>query len=107
MNKEIASVPILAYCNPRKQTVLQTDTSIKGLSACLLQDENPVDFTSKALTEAQKGYVTIEIESLAVIWTMEKFDHFLYPSHFILEIDQKTLEAILSKSLNEATPRQQ
>ena len=34
-----------------------------------------------------------------------KFHHFLYASHFILERDQKLLEAILSKSINQATPR--
>ena len=38
---------------------------------------------------------------------MEKFHHFLYTSNFILETDQKPLEAILSKSLNQATPRLQ
>ena len=38
---------------------------------------------------------------------MEKFYHFLYASHFILETDQKPLEATLSKSLNQATPRLQ
>ena len=42
MKKEIASAPVLAYYNPKKQTVLQTDTSIKGLGACLLQEEKPV-----------------------------------------------------------------
>ena len=77
---------------------MQTDAHIKGLGACLLQDEKLVYFASKALTEAQKGYVAIEIESLADAWTMEKFHHFLYASHFILETDQKPLEAILSKS---------
>ena len=105
MKREIARVPIFACYNPRKQTVLQTDASIKGLGACLLQDEKPVYFASKALTEAQKGYVVIEIESLAVAWAMKKFHHFLYASHFILETDQNPLEAILSKSLNQATPR--
>ena len=38
---------------------------------------------------------------------MEKFHHFLYASHFILETDQKPIEAILSKILNQATPRLQ
>ena len=51
--------------------------------------------------------MAVEIESLAVAWAMEKFHHFLYASHFILETDQKPLEAILSKSLNQATPRLQ
>ena len=107
MKTEISSAPVLAYYNPRKQTMLQTDESMKGLGACLLQEEKPVYFARKALAHAQKGYVAIEIESVAVAWTMEKFHHFLYASHFILETDQKLLEAILSKSLNQATPRLQ
>ena len=51
MKKEIVAALILAYYNPRKQTVLQTDESIKGLGTCLLQDHKPVYFASKALTE--------------------------------------------------------
>ena len=57
--------------------------------------------------EVQKGYVAIEVKSLAVAWVMEKFHHFLFSSHFLLETDQKLLEAILSKSNNQATPRLQ
>ena len=75
-----------------------------GLGACLLQDQKPVYFASKALTEAQRGYVAIELESLAVAWEMEKFHHFLYASHFILETDQKHLETIICKSINQTTP---
>ena len=107
MKKEIGRAPIHPYYNQRKQTVLQTDASIKELGACLLQDEKPVYFASKALTESQKGYVAIENESFEIAWAMEKFHHFLYASHFILETDQNPLEAILSKSLNQATPRLQ
>ena len=64
-------------------------------------------FASKALTEIHWGYVAIELELLAVAWTMEKFDHFLYTSHFNLETDQKPLEAILSRVIIQATPRLQ
>ena len=66
MKKEIVATPILAFYNPRKQTILQTDAGIKGLGTCLLQDHKPIYFASKALTEAQRGYVAIELESLAV-----------------------------------------
>ena len=107
MKKEIAKAPVLAYYTPRKQTVLQTDESIRGLGTSLMQEEKLVYFDSKALTEAQKGYVAMEIESLAVAWAMEKFHHFLYVHHFILKTDQKPLETILSKSLNQATLRLQ
>ena len=87
VKKEIAAVPILAYYNPRKATVLQTDASSKRLGTCLLQEEKPIYFTSKALTETQRCYAAIELESLAVTWAKEKFHHFLYANHFILETD--------------------
>ena len=94
MKQEIVSAPILAYYNLMKQNVLQTVATIKGLGACLLQGEKPVYFPSKALTHAQVGYVAIKLELLAVAWAIEKFHHFLYASNFILETDQKPLEAI-------------
>ena len=107
IKREIATAPILAYYNPKKPTVLQTDASSKELGACLLQNQKPVYFASKALSETQKGYVAIKLESLAVAWVMEKFHHFLYGNKFVLETDQKPLEVILSKSPNQATPRLQ
>ena len=107
VKKEIAASSILACYDPKKTKVLQTDASINGLGACLLEDEKPVYFASKALMEAQHGYVAIELESLAVAWVMEKFHHFLYGNHFLFETDHKPLETILSRSLNQATPRLQ
>ena len=74
--------PILAYYNPNKPTILQTDASCKGLGACLLQNEKAVYFANKALTEMEKDYVVIELESLAVAWGVEKFHHFLYGNDF-------------------------
>ena len=107
IKREIMATPILAYYNPSKPTILQTDASCKGLGTCLLQNEKPMYFASKALTEMQKGYVAIELELLAVTWAKEKFHHFLYGNEFTLETDQKLLEVILSKSLKQATPRLQ
>ena len=105
VKKEIAVAPILAYYDPKKTTVLQTDVSINELGTCLLQDEKPVYFASKALMEVQRGYVAIQFETLAVAWAMEKFLHFLHGNQFLLETDQKPLETILSRSLNQVTPR--
>ena len=38
IKKKIVQVPILKCYDLKKETVLQTDASIKGLRACLLQD---------------------------------------------------------------------
>ena len=39
MKREIAKSPVLAYYNPKKQTVLQTDASIKGLACYKKSDQ--------------------------------------------------------------------
>ena len=41
IKKEIAQEPILRYYDPKKETVLKTDASTKGLGTCLLQDLTP------------------------------------------------------------------
>ena len=51
--------------------------------------------------------MAIKIETLAVAWAVEKVPPFLYGCHFIYETNQKLLEAILPRSLNQATPRLQ
>ena len=72
VKKEISSVPVLAHYNPEKQTVLQTDASIKVVGACLLQEEKPVYVASKALTDAQKGCFHIDRITCSGL-AMEKF----------------------------------
>ncbi|CAB4015707.1 Hypothetical predicted protein [Paramuricea clavata] len=43
----------LTYFSPEKETVLQVDASTKGLGATLLQEDKPVAFASKALTDEE------------------------------------------------------
>ena len=86
MKKEIAATAILAYYNPRIIACLETVASIKGLGACLLQDHKPKYFASKALTEVQRGYVAIELESLAVGWQWKNSTTSIY-QYFFLETD--------------------
>ena len=62
--------------------MLQTDASIKGLGACLLHEDKLVYLASTALTDAQKGYVVIELKPLAVPWAIEKLLHFFVCQSF-------------------------
>ena len=107
LKKEISTAPVLGYYNPKKELVLQTDASTKGLGAVLLQEGKPIYFASKSLTPCQKNYVAIELEALAVNWAVQKFHHYLYGKHFTLETDHKPLESILNRSLQDAPKRLQ
>ena len=97
----------LAHFDPEKETVIQTDASINGLGACLLQEGKPVYYASRSIGEAEKNYVAIELKSLAVAWVLEKLHHFIYGKKFKLQTDQKPLAMILSRSQNASTPRLQ
>ena len=107
MHQTLTKEQELAHFDPEKETVIQTDASIKGLGACLLQEGKPVYYASRSIGEAEKNYVAIELESLAVAWALEKLHHFIYGKKFKLQTDQKPLVTILSRSQNASTPRLQ
>ena len=52
----------LSYFDPTKDTVIQVDASSYGLGAVILQDNKPVAFASKFLTDAETHYANIERE---------------------------------------------
>ena len=97
----------LTYFDPRRPTVIQVDSSLKGLGAALLQDDKPVAFASKALTDAETRYANIERELLAVVFGCTRFHTYVYGSKFIVESDHKPLENIQHKSLASTPPRLQ
>ena len=98
IKKEITSAPYLKYYDPSKPLTLETDASLKGLGAILLEKES--------FQLHQKAYVATELESLAVAWTIERFYNFLFCKRFQFETEQKPLENILTKILIQATSRQ-
>ena len=54
LKRELTSAPVLAYYDPSKPVVLQTDASTWGLGAVLIQQNKPIYFASKAFQESQK-----------------------------------------------------
>ena len=94
--EKISNNVTLPYFNPKSATTLQTDASIKGLGAVILQDSKPVMFMSRAFTGSERNYQNLERECLATIWGVEKFHYFLYGKQFTLETNQKPLVSIES-----------
>ena len=63
IKKEDSSLGVLRYFDPHAETVIETDVSLKGLGAVLLQDGQPVCYASKALT--QTDTVTLNVRHSA------------------------------------------
>ena len=106
MKREISSALVLAYYKPKKPTMLQTDASIKGLGACSLQGGNHVYLQTKPYLKLKRVCCYWNWITCSGLGNRE-VSALLYASHFILKTDRKPLKAILSKSLNQPTPRLQ
>ena len=97
----------LTYFDPQKETVLQVDASKKGLGATLMQENKPVAFASKAVTDTESRYANIKRELPAVVYGCEKFHNYLYGQSFTVQSDNRPLESIHLKHLMAAPPRLQ
>ena len=87
----ITTAPVLAYINKNKSLVVQSDASQHGLGAVILQENKPIAFASRTLTEAERQYAQIKKELLSVIFAMEKFDQYMYGRHAVIQNDHKPL----------------
>ena len=54
LKEAIARATLLQHFNPAIEVVIETDASLKGLGAVLLQEGQPIRFLSKTLTSADK-----------------------------------------------------
>ena len=82
LKRKLTEEPILAHPDFNKMFKLYTDTSDVGLGVVLMQKDDQrkdrvIYYEAKTLLLAEKNYLTIEKECLAVMWTMQKFKHFL------------------------------
>ena len=104
----IANAATLKFFNVNKPCVLQVDASDTGLGGALLQDGQPVAFTSSTLSATEVNYAPIEKECLAMKVACTKFYHYLYGKQdFVVHSDHQPLETIFKKSLSKAPKRLQ
>ena len=101
----ITQSPVLGYYNPNLPLVLEVDASKYGIGCCLMQEERPIAFASKSLTQTEVGYAQIEKELLAIVFGLKRWNQFTYGRHVIVHSDHKPISAIMKKPLSAAPPR--
>ncbi len=102
-----SKAPVLAYYDPTKTLTIQCDASSYALGGVMLQDGQPLAYTSRALTATEVNYAQIEKEMLAVVHSCKKFHHYIFGRQTKVESDHKPLQAIFSKPLLSAPMRLQ
>ena len=107
IKEELSSTPVLAYFDRKAEHVIQTDTSMKGLAAILLQEGKTVIYESRTLTPAKECYSNIERELLGVVFAMERLQNYVFGEPVRVQTDHKSVETIWKKSIAIANPRLQ
>lgn len=107
LKKLVTTAPVLAYYDPAKELTIQCDASSTGLGAVLLQDEHPLAYASRALSDTETGYAQIEKECLAIVFSMERFHQYTFGRKTTVHTDHKPLEMIVRKPLHKAPKRLQ
>ena len=101
------TLPVLAYFDKTKKHTIQCDASMKGLGAVLLQESKPVMYVSRALTETEQRYSNIEREFLAIVFVLERLNHYMFGRTITVQSNHQPLQSIWKKSIVSASPRLQ
>lgn len=84
---------------------MSVDASPVGIGAVLLQNGQPIAYSSKSLTVTQKRYFQIEKELLAVQFGLMRFRQYVYGQSVVVESDHKPLVGLLDKPIALCSPR--
>ena len=77
------------------------------LGAAILQNDQPVAYASRALTENEIKWAQIEKEMASIVFASTKFHDYIFGKTVPVETDHKPLETIFKKSISKAPARLQ
>ena len=96
----ISRISALAWFKPGVDCVLQTDASGTAIGAVLLQNNLPVAYASRMLTEVEKRYSQLEREFLGIVFGLLKFRHIVLGNFCVVQTDHKPIIALLDKRID-------
>jgi hypothetical protein len=63
--------------------------------------DHPIYFSNSKLSQVERNYTTTEREGLAMIFTLQKFRHYLLGSHFKVFTDHSALKYLINEPVLE------
>ncbi|KAF7807916.1 Transposon Ty3-I Gag-Pol polyprotein [Senna tora] len=105
LKQAVTTAPVLVLPNFSKPFIIDTDASGIGVGAVLSQDNRPIAFFSKKISQRQQNRSAYAREMLAITEAVAKFRHYLFGHYFIIRTDQKSLHHLTEQTIQ--TPEQE
>lgn len=103
LKTELVKRPILSFYNPEFETQLHTDASKVGVAGILMQRPNKevsfsaVAFYSRQTSPEEAKFTSYDLETLAVVTSLQRFRVYLLGIHFTIVTDCNSLRATFEK----------
>ena len=107
LKKAVMRTPILAYPDPNKEYLLETDASKLGLGAVLSQKQSdgryhPAASKGRALHGVEVNSHSTKLKFLAIKWSIKLFQTYLLGHHFKVCMDNNPLTYFLTSPNTDA-----
>ena len=89
LKSKLSTAPVLAIPDPAAPFELISDSCGFGIGAVLMQNNRPVAFYSRKMTDPERSYANHEQELLAAIVALKVFRCYLLGNHLTLITDNK------------------
>ncbi|XP_063626451.1 uncharacterized protein K02A2.6-like [Cydia splendana] len=98
LKEALSKIQSLGYYDINDKTQVIADASPVGLGAILIQTDSNgpriIAYGNRTLTDCERKYSQTEKEALALVWSVEHFNIFLFGKKFDLITDHKPLEIL-------------
>ncbi|GFS64106.1 retrovirus-related Pol polyprotein from transposon 17.6 [Trichonephila clavipes] len=95
LKKALVEAPSLYSPVPDKPYTIHSDASQIGIAACLLQKCGdkcyPIVYASQKLSKTQQSWSTIEREAFAIVWSLKKFEVWVFGTEMEFYTDHNPL----------------
>ena len=102
LKRRLATAPILITPCWDKEFQVYVDASNVAIGAVLSQKDkknfdHPIYYASRQLVAAEQNYTTTEREALGMIYSVQKFRHYLLGYPFVFHVDHDALKYMINK----------
>ncbi|GFV74824.1 retrovirus-related Pol polyprotein from transposon 17.6 [Trichonephila clavipes] len=101
LKKALVEAPSLYSPVPDKPYTIHSDASQIGIAACLSQKCGdkcyPIAYASQKLSKTQQSWSTIEREAFAIVWSLKKFEVWVFGTEIEFYTDHNPLPYLTKK----------